>query len=118
MAEPKIVYYPNGNKKEECYWDLNELHREDGPAVMLWYDDGKIQSIQYLQNDMWHRTDGPANICFEENGNIYREGYYLNGEEYSDLASPLIRNLGLGNPMEWTDGEKDMFALHLVARIK
>jgi hypothetical protein len=54
------------------YWYLNgELHRDDGPAIML--PDG---TQFWFLNDQLHRTDGPAVVL--PNGERY---WYLNGIE-------------------------------------
>ena len=78
------VIYPDG---ENCWYIYDKLHREDGPAVFCrdgrqyWYINGKL-----------HREDGPA-IIFTDgeqkwyiNGKLHREDgpavIYPNGRQY------------------------------------
>jgi antitoxin component YwqK of YwqJK toxin-antitoxin module len=60
--------------------DKEETHNENGPAVVDFFPEtDKIRSIQYYQNGKLHREGGPASILFYENGDIKIVGYYLNG---------------------------------------
>jgi hypothetical protein len=78
------------------FWkdDLNEFHREDGPAVIaqkgskFWYKHGKYHRIGYPaiiwhnENEEWwvdgnrHRLDGPA---FTSTNGLCR--WWINGEQ-------------------------------------
>jgi len=79
-----IMYYDNGNIKYKEYWFNNILHRLDGPAIIA-YDsiiNGDILEETYYNKGILHRLDGPAFIMYD-NGNIIREEYWLNGNEYT-----------------------------------
>ena len=45
--EKHIKYYGNGQKKCETYTKNNKFHREDGPAVIWWYENGQKQYEEY-----------------------------------------------------------------------
>ena len=40
-------YYRNGNIRFEKYFINNELHREDEPAFIHYYDNGQVKIKQY-----------------------------------------------------------------------
>jgi hypothetical protein len=45
-------YYDNDKKNihYEYYFRDNRIHREDGPAVIFYYEDGNIESEEYYYN--------------------------------------------------------------------
>jgi len=82
--------------KSEFYEDLavywvedNELHREDGPAVVMQENDAKA----WYQHGKLHREDGPAIT-----DNIGNKGYYLNDNEYNEEDwKQEVRNIKLNS---------------------
>ena len=62
--------YANGDK---CWYRNDQLHREDGPAVE--YADG---DKYWYRNDQLHREDGPA--CEHANG---KKEYWLLDIQYA-----------------------------------
>jgi len=67
------------------YWINNKLHREDGPAVIVYYEDGQIKRIEYWVNNQLHKLDGPAFIWYKENGTVEEESYFVDGKRYFDI---------------------------------
>ena len=59
-----IIYYENGQIQSEHYYLNGKYHREDGPAFISYYRDGKIAFEHYFLNDKYHREDGPAVISY------------------------------------------------------
>jgi len=79
-----IEWYEYDHQKKSEEWHLNgRIHREDGPAVTEWYEDGMKWYDRWFLNDKLHREDGPAEEIWWENGEKILEKYYLNGKEYS-----------------------------------
>jgi antitoxin component YwqK of YwqJK toxin-antitoxin module len=66
------------NIKEEMYISNNYLHREDGPAIIEYYKNGKIKSEFYFLNNNHHRINLPASIHYNQFGKIIYENYYFN----------------------------------------
>lgn len=67
----------------EGYFQLDSLHRVDGPAENF-YDDwtGKPYRQRYLQLGLLHRADGPALIELDrDDGSLLSAGYFEQGEE-------------------------------------
>ena len=81
-----VVYYYNGNIRYEK-WHREDgefyLHREDGPAIINYYESGEKQYEQWWVNSKKHRIEGPAHINYYKDGTIWFEYYLINGEEMS-----------------------------------
>ena len=87
---PAVIYYfDNGKIQSEIYYYNNKFHRNNGPALIEYYFNEKIQSERYLQNSKRHRTDGPASIEYYINGSIKLEEYYINGIEITSKDLPF-----------------------------
>lgn len=70
----------DGCIRKEWRNDAGELHREDGPAYIKYYDDGSIFYKQFFINGYYHRLDGPAVTRYFLDGSIEYERYWINGE--------------------------------------
>ena len=98
----------DGTRGRKYYNSSNQLHREEGPAVILdsgssaWYQNGKLHrlagpaitwhtgELEYWQDGQPHRLDGPAVICRDY------LGWFIQGREYT--AAEFIeqqRNAGI-----------------------
>lgn len=84
-----------GTRGRKYYNSSNQLHREEGPAVILesgsraWYQNGKLHrlegpaitwytgELEYWQDGQQHRLDGPAVILKDY------LGWFIQGREYS-----------------------------------
>jgi antitoxin component YwqK of YwqJK toxin-antitoxin module len=79
-----IIYYKNGNIEFELYSLNGKQHREDGPAYTVYYENGNIKYEAYYLNGKGYRKNGPATIRYYENGRIEFEAYYLNGTAHRE----------------------------------
>lgn len=59
--------------------ELGDLHREDGPAYIYYYEDGSLSIEEFRINGMYHRLDGPAQIGRFRDGSTW-ENFYIDGE--------------------------------------
>lgn len=57
-----------------------EIHRENLPAAIGFYNNGNIEREEYYMNDLLHREDGPAIKLYEQNGFLYFEDFYIKGK--------------------------------------
>ena len=75
-------YYPTGVILSDM-WVLDEyLHKEDGPALITYYENGAANTIHYYINGKLHNVNGPAYIeFFKETGGLKKVIYYKNGVE-------------------------------------
>ena len=80
MSEVNIDYWPNGNVRSETYEVGGDYHREDGPALQIWYSSGIINTVGYYVNGELHRTDGPAITWYDLNGDVDLDGFFLFGK--------------------------------------
>ena len=114
-------YYPQTRTVIKHYkYDL--LHREDGPAIIIsyqddvyyeyWYKDGKVHHIGFpaivcfkngvLKSETWkqegkiHRDDGPAFIMWYSNGNLKEVKYFKNEKLHREdgPASLILKENG------------------------
>ena len=79
--------YRGGKLCSECYYKdstKQKLHREDGPAKIEYYINGKIEREEYYKEGVLHREDGPAKIEYWKNGNKSLEVYYIDGKQYRE----------------------------------
>jgi len=83
MKPNKYTQYYSGTKKiyREWYKLNGKRHREDGPAVIYYYENGNIKIEYYYINGNSHRENGPADIWYYENGSIKCEYYFINGKQ-------------------------------------
>ena len=99
-----LYYYLNGREfTEENYFKL--ISSKNRITVLFDDFDDNASSKEYYLDDKLHREDGPAVIVFLEDGSIWCENYYLNGkqyskEEYLKLISPKNRIKVLFNDTE------------------
>ena len=81
----KEIKYLNGKK---------ELHNNNGPALVMYYENGNIKSKYWYQNGKLHRecegADLPVSVGYYENGNISCEEWYQNDEVHRDGNLPAI----------------------------
>jgi hypothetical protein len=83
-----VETYPDGSQE----WHLNgELHREDGPAIIVIGSDGS--KYWYNINDKLHREDGPA--ITRPNGSKW---WYINGNRHREDGPAYI---GPSGTKEW-----------------
>jgi len=77
---PAVTYWPNGNKRIVQYSAptiFGELHREDGPAYIAYYNNGNpIEEVWYWHgNRVRHDSDGPAHIEYNRDGSKHKESW-------------------------------------------
>lgn len=73
----------------------SDIHREDGPAYIEYYNDGIIAKELYFQNGKCFREeDLPCWIEYDTDGNILEESYYKNGliHRDNDLPARIARD--------------------------
>ena len=90
--EPTVTEYGrNGNISAEIFYnEHSEIHREDGPAYILYHYNGNVEYEMYMRNGKMHRDieDGPASIQYDENGKIKSESFVVNGKIFRDNDRP------------------------------
>ena len=87
-------YYPNGNLQRKIYFQDGQIHREGGPAVIEYDDDGKtVRRILFFKHNKVHRWHLPAIIHCNENGHKEIEFYDEGMKKEDALLSSMYRML-------------------------
>lgn len=86
-----IGYFTNGKIQFKSWYHNNKLHRENNlPAFIQYHDNGKIILEMWLQNGELHRKFIPAKIVYDENGRYYSSEYWENGKKINKIITDLI----------------------------
>jgi antitoxin component YwqK of YwqJK toxin-antitoxin module len=76
----KKTYYPKGDLHSVMYTKNGKRHREDGPAVLrYWNSSGLVMVKEYYVEGKRHREGGPAEIWYKEDGTLKYESFYVDG---------------------------------------
>lgn len=60
-------------------------HREDKPAFICYFPDGKLEKEAWYYEGKLHRTDDlPAHTLYHENGEVKQLMWYVNGDRHRD----------------------------------
>jgi antitoxin component YwqK of YwqJK toxin-antitoxin module len=78
------------SEKYALKYNHTKEHRDNGPAKILYYDNGFVSSEEYYINGVLHREDGPAHIKYKEDGSVFSEVYYINGEKHREECPAII----------------------------
>lgn len=81
----RYEYYDPDNKivlRKKYYLGLY-LHREDGPAVIHYYDNGSVKWIEYYYYNSPHRVYGPSDIYYDRNGKVEDTIWWYEDNEYT-----------------------------------
>ena len=89
---PAVIRYCrwNGTLAHEEWWCDGVKHRDDGPAVRWYREDGtNVDHEQWYRNDVKHRDDdGPAVIRYYSDGSLEYEAWYRSGVKHRDGDLP------------------------------
>jgi len=81
----KEFHYFDGNCWKNICWERyyldDNMHREDGPASIYYYENGDVSNEYYkINGHEWNRENNPFRISYNKDGSI--EKYYrTNGIE-------------------------------------
>ena len=81
-------------KKQFIYKDKN---------IKVYYlADREYKTFDKVREQIWHREDGPALIFYYENGEVRIEDYWVNGKELTEeefKRYQLVRNTKIGKEL-------------------
>src|SRR5690606_30710911 len=89
MTNPKRVRYSDGTLYCEEYIENDLLHREDGPAFVVYYDNGSVLSESYFVYGVRHRITGPAYVGYSRDGRVSSIEYWIKGKQIDCLPKSL-----------------------------
>lgn len=72
------------------WWYKNgELHRVDGPARIIYFENGQIDEEEWIKDGKSHRiNDAPAYIKYFESGKIQQKSWYVDGKRHRNNDAP------------------------------
>jgi len=87
MFESK-TFYANGNLHSVTFRNLrSEIHRDDGPAWIEYFENGLIKREKYYVNGVLSRDGGlPAWLDYSYKGHLIEKICYLNGKITDGLS--------------------------------
>jgi len=63
------------------WYQMGKNHREDAPAVITYYENGKVMEEKWYYKGLLHNVKGPAITKYEENGTIKHKEYWYMGRK-------------------------------------
>jgi hypothetical protein len=91
------IYYESGNVFIERYFHKGKKTRTSGPSEINYHKIGNIVYEEYTLNNKLHKEDGPARISYYSNGNTENENYFLNNKQHRLNGPALIFKNENGN---------------------
>lgn len=76
-----LSYHENGKKKSEMYYNKDELHKDNAPALNLWSKTGVKTREEWYKKGKLHREDGPAQTLWMTSGKLMANLWYYNGNK-------------------------------------
>ncbi|UZQ81796.1 toxin-antitoxin system YwqK family antitoxin [Thermoanaerobacter sp. RKWS2] len=92
-----IEYFDDGRIKILRWYKDGKLHSEDGPAETYYYHSGQKAKEVWYKHGSLHRNNGPAEITYSKKGIVLEEHWYLNGEHHREDGPALIERYENGN---------------------
>ena len=75
---------------KEVYYKNNKIHRDNGPSIIEYYDNGNKEREYYYKDGKQHNDKGPGFISYNEDGSIKNKTYWLNGKKVKDVLQISI----------------------------
>lgn len=89
ITKVKKIYYDNVLSKETHYNDKGEIHRDDGPAIIKYADDGIsiIAKLWYKNNKRYRDNNEPSyEEYYTDTGRIKKQEWEKDGVLHRDPA--------------------------------
>ena len=102
-----IFYHDNGSIEREIYYFVGEYHRINGPAVIDYFENGNFIEKNYFYYGKLHRDNGPALLYYDEDSSCILEMFYFNGIEFDPDKLPFEMPI---------DTEEKEFYMNLIYR--
>ncbi len=95
MYSVVISYYICGTIMHERWYYENNLHRESGPAMRSYDNDGNLDEERWFKDGKMHREGAPAIIAFDydvlfSEKYVVRESYYKEGKVHRTDGHAII----------------------------
>ena len=75
-APAVVEYFESGKIRYEAWYVDDRCHRAGGgPAYILYFENGQIQEKKWIEDGKLHRVDAPVVITYFEDGSIKERKY-------------------------------------------
>jgi len=109
MTDKPIQTEMYSNNYMRQRWMIGDkLHRENGPAVIRYYNNGLVNYKRWYKDHKLHRLDGPAIVKYDESGKIKYQGWYVH-DIHVDMESGWLEENDIHAPFS----EEDIMAIIL-----
>ena len=102
MDSKAMTFYPRGGVEVEKYYRDTKLHREDGPALIRYNEDGTVSHEYYFIENEIHREDGPAVVRWGRPLLSGYFGFYKRGQELDINAFSGVIDPSTGEVLDQT----------------
>lgn len=86
-----IETWPDDTLKRQEWRDIeSNIHRNDGPAVIEYSKEGRVEKEEWWQHGKRHRTDGSAVTIYEGNSLVAHEEFWIAGKEVSQVGNCVL----------------------------
>lgn len=87
-----IVYNENETLNTKCFYLNDKIDRVgDYPSIIEYNDDGNVIMEIYYHNGLQHRETGPQLLEYDGNGNIIKKHYKVNGNNFTKFYNSLYK---------------------------
>lgn len=78
--QPAVISYHHfsGQVERKEWFRMSNCHRDTGPAIIEYYENGKLALEEWYHEGYLHRDDGPASVFYRDDG-VASESWYTNG---------------------------------------
>lgn len=85
------AYKSDGTPLAEQWYVENRLHRQDGPASLLYFPDHPhVMREEWYQEGILHRCGAPAVTLYDHNGVVLSQQWYQEGRLHRDEGPAWI----------------------------
>ena len=89
-----IQFYESGQVKRELYYLNGVLQREGEPANILYFESGAVKAVAWHMRGLLHRCGGPAVILYGPEGDVWAELWFQYGLRHCETG-PAVTSCSL-----------------------
>lgn len=112
---PNKLKFEKGKIKSKSY--INQAgycDRKNGPAIIIYDEDGKLKKEFWYKNNIYYKEDGPAIIEYHSNGKPKLKQFFHSKGKYEHLKTILFNKEGKAIQVEWDKNSRGKFPTYFV----
>lgn len=85
IYKKKLIFNISNKSRlhEVGYFKNDCFHREVGPAMTMWRENGRIKYEKWYKYGNLHREDGPSSTFYFKNQKIKSQSWHINGNKHN-----------------------------------